>query len=151
MDQLAAESAEKKRPVAKRGGGLTSFTDKGKKGGTEEEEKPHRKRISGMASVRADRSNKRRRDGDLSRSYGRDNHNRTTQTLRHKGTNTAAPRKEPVRIELPCTVRSFSEAASIPVNSVLKSVDGHGHHGQHQRGIGIRDSRIDRGRAWTWS
>ena len=129
LEKLAAESAEQKRPGGgKRAGGLTSFTDKGKrdKSGGEEEERPRRRGLAGMASARADRTGKRRRGGDLSKSYGRDDNRHQGRTLKHKGTNTAAPRKEPVQIELPCTVRSFSEAASIPVSKVLMAMMGMG-------------------------
>ncbi|WP_436298905.1 translation initiation factor IF-2 [Stieleria mannarensis] len=124
LEKLAAESDEQKRPSGKRGG-LSGFTDKGKRG-IDEDEKPRKKGLSGMAGVRQDRSGKRRRSGDLSRSYGRDDHRGQRRTLQHKGTNTAAPRKEPVQIELPCTVRSFSEAASIGVAQVLKALMGMG-------------------------
>ena len=34
-------------------------------------------------------------------------------------TNTAAPRKDKVLLDLPCTVRSFSEAAGVPAVKVL--------------------------------
>jgi translation initiation factor IF-2 len=129
LDQLAAESAEKdkKRPSGKRGG-LSGFTEKGKgKPGAEEEEKPRRKGLAGMASARAERSSKRRRTPDLAKAYTREvGRGGQRRTLQHKGTNTAAPRKEPVQIELPCTVRSFSEAASIPVAQVLKAMMGMG-------------------------
>ncbi|MEO1530326.1 MAG: translation initiation factor IF-2, partial [Planctomycetota bacterium] len=113
------DPADKKRPANKRGG-LSGFTDtKGKRPGSEEEDKPRRKTgLAGMSSVRATRSTRRKRQ-DLS--YGRDD-SRQRRTLQHKGTNTAAPRKEPVQIELPCTVRSFSEAASIPVARMLKAM-----------------------------
>ncbi|PAY17263.1 translation initiation factor IF-2 [Rhodopirellula sp. SM50] len=124
LEKLAAESDESKRPAGKRGG-LSGFTEKGKRG-VEEEEKPRKKGLSGMAGVRQDRSGKRRRSGDFSRSYGRDDNRGQRRTLQHKGTNTAAPRKEPVQIELPCTVRSFSEAASIGVAQVLKAMMGMG-------------------------
>ncbi|QEF99706.1 Translation initiation factor IF-2 [Stieleria maiorica] len=124
LEKLAAESDEQKRPSGKRGG-LSGFTDKGKRG-IEDDEKPRKKGLSGMAGVRQDRSGKRRRSGDLSRSYGRDDNRGQRRTLQHKGTNTAAPRKEPVQIELPCTVRSFSEAASIGVAQVLKALMGMG-------------------------
>ncbi|KAA5540677.1 translation initiation factor IF-2 [Roseiconus nitratireducens] len=124
LEELAAESVEKKRPSGKRGG-LSGFTEKGKRG-TEEEDRPRRKSgLAGMSSARVDRGNRRKRPGDLSRSYGRDDRGQR-RTLQHKGTNTAAPRKEPVQIELPCTVRSFSEAASIPVAQVLKALMGMG-------------------------
>ncbi|MEO1615895.1 MAG: translation initiation factor IF-2 [Planctomycetota bacterium] len=131
LDKLAAaeESVDKKRNATAGGnakrGGLTGFTEKGKRG-FEEEEKPRRKGLAGMASARADRSGKRRKSGDLSRSYRRDDHRGQRRTLQHKGTNTAAPRKEAVQIELPCTIRGFSEAASVPVAQVLKSLMGMG-------------------------
>ncbi|OYP35700.1 translation initiation factor IF-2 [Rhodopirellula sp. MGV] len=128
LDKLAAESAESKRgttnaPASKRGG-LSGFTDKGKRGrgGTEEEEGQRRKGLAGMARARADRGGRRGRGGSELSRYSREDGRGQRRTLQHRGTNTAAPRKEPVQIELPCTVRSFSEAASVPVAKVLKSM-----------------------------
>jgi translation initiation factor IF-2 len=40
-------------------------------------------------------------------------------TIRRTGANTSAPRKNNVVVELPCTVRSFSEAVGVPANRVL--------------------------------
>ena len=125
LEKLAADTTDETKRAASAGkrGGLSGFTDKGKRGGaTEEEERPRKKGLAGMASARADRG-KRRRGRDMS-SFGRDDGNRYghRRTLQHKGTNTAAPRKDPVQIELPCTVRSFSEAASIGVAQVLKAM-----------------------------
>ncbi|WP_390895637.1 translation initiation factor IF-2 [Stieleria tagensis] len=125
LEKLAAESVEKKKPAGKRAGGLTGFTEKGKRAG-EEDEKPRRKGLAGMASARADRSTKRRRPNDFSRGFGREDNRGQRRTLQHKGTNTAAPRKEPVQIELPCTVRSFSEAAGTSVSQLLKTMMGMG-------------------------
>ena len=39
--------------------------------------------------------------------------------IRRTGTNTAAPRRELVAVELPCTVRSFSEAIGVPARTIL--------------------------------
>jgi translation initiation factor IF-2 len=39
--------------------------------------------------------------------------------IRRTGTNTAAPRRENVVIDLPCTVRSFSEALGVPARDIL--------------------------------
>jgi translation initiation factor IF-2 len=39
--------------------------------------------------------------------------------IRRTGTNTAAPRRENVSVELPCTVRSFSEAIGVPARTIL--------------------------------
>jgi translation initiation factor IF-2 len=41
------------------------------------------------------------------------------KALRRIGTNTAAPRKGNVVVDLPCTVRSFSEAIGVPAQKVL--------------------------------
>lgn len=41
---------------------------------------------------------------------------------RRTGTNTAAPRKTKAVLELPCTVRSFSEAVGVPVQQVLRQL-----------------------------
>ncbi len=122
LEQLAKEDTEKKR--VKRGG-LSGFTSE-KKRGVEEDEKPLRKRgIGGMASVRAERSRgNRRQNTRLDRSgYGGRTGGRGP-TLKRKGTNTAAPRKDAVSLELPCTIRSFSEAAGVPVASVLRILMG---------------------------
>jgi len=39
--------------------------------------------------------------------------------MRRTGVNTAAPRRENVTLELPCTVRSFSEAIGVPARDIL--------------------------------
>ncbi|NND98232.1 MAG: translation initiation factor IF-2 [Pirellulaceae bacterium] len=124
LEQLAKEDTEKKR--VKRGG-LSGFTGEKSRRGGEEEEKPRTKKgLAGMASARAERSrgNRRQNSGlDRSGGYGgRDSGQR--RTLKRKGTNTAAPRKDAVVLELPCTVRSFSEAAGVPVAQVLKVLMG---------------------------
>ena len=72
--------------------------------------------LADMASTRAERQQQRKtrarsRQGDDD--SGRQRPQRRMRTLTRKGTNTAAPRKGKVALELPCTVRSFSEAAGI--------------------------------------
>ena len=44
---------------------------------------------------------------------------RRTHIIRRTGTNTAAPRKGKVVVELPCTVRSFAEATGVPKGKIL--------------------------------
>ncbi len=44
------------------------------------------------------------------------------RTLRKTGANTAAPRKREVKVTLPCTVRSFSEALGLPAAQVLMTL-----------------------------
>jgi translation initiation factor IF-2 len=47
---------------------------------------------------------------------------RTPKVIKRTGTNTAAPRKSKVTLELPCTVRSFSEAIGVPAQHVLRQL-----------------------------
>ncbi|TWT80814.1 Translation initiation factor IF-2 [Planctomycetes bacterium CA13] len=139
LEQLAAEDTESKRGGARKvgSGGLSGFTgEKSRKGGRGpaeiEEEKPRKKGIAGMASARAERSRGgggggRRKQNDsfdrMGASTGRESRYQR-RTLKRKGTNTAAPRKEKIQLELPCTVRSFSEAAGVPVAQVLRVLMG---------------------------
>ncbi len=55
---------------------------------------------------------------------------RRRSLVRHRrvssGANTAAPRKGKVTLDLPCTVRSFSEALGVPAQQVLKGLLGIG-------------------------
>lgn len=127
LEQLAKEDTERKRgtaaPASKRGGGggLSGFTSDKKRRVAEEEDKPRKKSAAGMASARAERTRggrRRMQPSDVDRTMGRGGGRR--QTLKRKGTNTAAPRKEKVLLELPCTVRSFCEAAGVSVAQVMK-------------------------------
>lgn len=45
---------------------------------------------------------------------------RPTRRFRRSGANTAAPRKDRVTVELPCTVRELSEAAGVPASDILR-------------------------------
>lgn len=130
LEKLAKAEDEKKRIGS---GGLSGFSGdkgKGKRGGSAavvEEDEPRRKSgLAGMASARADRAKGGRRTGrrnEVDSGFGRDE-TRRRRTIKRKGTNTAAPRKDKVQLELPCTVRSFSEAAGVPVAQVLRVLLG---------------------------
>ena len=51
------------------------------------------------------------------------NYSRTRRTFRRtkkSGISTAAPRKEKVALQLPCTVRELSEAAGVPASQILR-------------------------------
>jgi translation initiation factor IF-2 len=119
---VAADSRAK-APVAE--GGLKGFAKaaadrKGKhgRGGDEEEEaKSGKKSSTGIAAARAER---RKRQIELEEDDRRSR--RDGKKLIRKGTNTAAPRKENVVLELPCTIRSFSEAAGVPSGKVLATL-----------------------------
>jgi translation initiation factor IF-2 len=93
-------------------------------GPDEEEEARGKKGASGIAAARAERRRRGRgtiEPGEEDRKY------RGGRKLIRKGTNTAAPRKENAALELPCTVRSFSEAAGIPAGRVLGTLMQLGH------------------------
>lgn len=102
---------------------------KGKEVTVVDEEGPPKRGLAGMATARADRQ-KARKTKQKSRTGqpGEDDslQIRRRRTLTRKGTNTAAPRKEKVGLELPCTVRSFSEAAGVSVAQVQKVLMGLG-------------------------
>ncbi|MBM3998489.1 MAG: translation initiation factor IF-2 [Planctomycetes bacterium] len=81
--------------------------------------------LAGMASARADRQKAKRpkspaaggsdRDDDSFRSHRR-------RMVKRKGLSTAAPRKGAVAVQLPCTVRSFSEATGVGSGRVLATL-----------------------------
>ena len=63
---------------------------------------------------------------------------RAPRQIKRMGTNTAAPRKTKAVLQLPATVRTFSEAVGVPASQVLGKMLslGHGrrieHHGRHR-------------------
>ncbi len=85
------------------------------------------KKLAGMASARAARQQSRRRqkvtpsmdDDDQTR-------RRARRRLTRKGTNTAAPRKGKVSVELPCTVRTLSEATGVATAAIQRALMGFG-------------------------
>ncbi|TWT92621.1 translation initiation factor IF-2 [Neorhodopirellula pilleata] len=124
LERLEKDDAEKKRSK-KAGAVIGEFA--GRKKAIEEDEKPRKKGLAGMASARAERS----RGGGGRRVIGateqeRSISRRNRPRIRRKGTNTAAPRKERVQLELPCTVRSFCEASGIAMSDVMKTLMGMG-------------------------
>ena len=72
--------------------------------------------LAGMSRQRQQRrTNRRRRDFD-------DDRGGNYRTLRHSGRNTAAPRKGNIVVELPTSVRNFSEATGVSAGNVLKTL-----------------------------
>lgn len=95
-----------------------------------EDEEPVKRGLAGMATARADRQKARKskqktRTGEAA-SEDDSLQIRRRRTLTRKGTNTAAPRKGKMELELPCTVRSFSEAAGVSAAQVQKVLMGLG-------------------------
>ena len=85
--------------------------------------------LAGMASARADRKNQQRRReqrGGFQRNNERGGRRFGRRTLTRTGKNTAAPRKSKVSLELPCSIRSFSEAAGLPASNVQMTLMGLG-------------------------
>ena len=135
LEQIAQAEDQKKKATRVGSGGLSGFTgDKGKGGKrgavvevAEEEDKKRRPGLAGMASARADRGTGKGKRvgkrGEVDQPFGRPEARRR-RTINRKGTNTAAPRKDKVQLELPCTIRSFSEAAGVPVAQVLRVLMG---------------------------
>jgi translation initiation factor IF-2 len=60
-----------------------------------------------------------RKAGDDDEPAVRSSRRSLTRNRRSSGTSTAAPRKGKVTLQLPCTVRTFSEAAGVGANQVL--------------------------------
>ncbi|MCI0492218.1 MAG: translation initiation factor IF-2, partial [Planctomycetes bacterium] len=72
-----------------------------------------------MLGGREQRQLQRRRDTPPS--VGEERPRRTAaRRLRRTGSSTAAPRKEHVTVQLPCTVRELSEAAGVPAHEILR-------------------------------
>ena len=78
------------------------------------EEKREKAGLAGMASAR--QQNRQRRPAARRTDTPRFRRPRMVR----KGTNTAAPRKGSIVVELPCTIRSFSEATGIPATNILR-------------------------------
>lgn len=83
---------------------------------------------SALAGREVRQINRKRRTGPGRRRDDDDNPlaGAPTRLRRTVGSNTAAPRKTSVVLELPCTVRSFSETLGLPVRSVLAKLLGLG-------------------------
>ncbi|TWU18465.1 translation initiation factor IF-2 [Allorhodopirellula heiligendammensis] len=126
LARLEKDDAERKRTKKEKETAVVGEFA-GRKKIIEEDDKPRGKKgLAGMASARAERARGgggRRVIGNSDdRSYSRRNRPR----IRRKGTNTAAPRKERVQLELPCSVRSFCEASGVAMSDVMKTLMGMG-------------------------
>lgn len=92
---------------------------KGKKGrgGTTDKDKAD----SGMGNIRQNRSKSRGRYNRSDDDGSRRRYNRYRRDKKNV-VSTAAPRKDNVVLELPCTVRSLSEAAGVTSGQILKTL-----------------------------
>ena len=71
---------------------------------------------------RAQRQLRRKRPGGRDSQGGTGRPRRGRPRMRRSGISTAAPRKNLVTLELPCTVRAFSEAVGVPARQVLMTL-----------------------------
>ena len=110
--------------VEGRGGPLSG---KGKKKGRGEEDDGRAGRgLADMASVRADRHKGRKAKAVGEEDEVSSPRRKRTLTRSKSHGSTAAPRKGRVAVELPCTVRTFSEATGVGSGQVLKALLGMG-------------------------
>ncbi|RCS41299.1 translation initiation factor IF-2 [Bremerella cremea] len=88
--------------------------------------------MAGMAGSRDARTQGRKRNRNVGSIYGGDDgetRGRRSRPRREKSSNkvsTAAPRKTDVALELPCSLREFSEATGLPVQAVQRTLMGLG-------------------------
>jgi len=85
------------------------------------------KRLAGMAGGRSARQHSRRaRRSPIMGGEDGTTPRRMRGRPRTKTVNTAAPRKEKVALELPCTLRAFSEASGVPTSQLQQTLMGMG-------------------------
>jgi translation initiation factor IF-2 len=96
------------------------LTGKGKRKGRGDDEDLRGKGLADMASVRAERSKGRKVKSDDDEVVVTRRKKTLTRSKSHGST--AAPRKGKIEIELPCTVRTFSEATGVGSGQVLKAL-----------------------------
>jgi translation initiation factor IF-2 len=126
-DDLAAKKGLSRAPGTGTGEGAVLPSDaagkeRSRRGGV----KPAVAEEEGVAALggREQRQAKRKRSTTVKR-RGADGEEESSSSssrrthIRRTGTNTAAPRKGKVVVELPCTVRSFAEATGIPASKIL--------------------------------
>jgi translation initiation factor IF-2 len=90
---------------------------RGKKGSEDED------KLAEMAGARPDRQKARTKRVNLTdEDDGVGTRRRTLTHLRRQGKTIAAPRKDKLEIELPCTVRTFSESAGVPSAKVIQQL-----------------------------
>jgi translation initiation factor IF-2 len=96
------------------------LSGKGKRKGRGDEDEMRGKGLADMASVRAERSKGRKVKSDDDDVVVTRRKKTLTRSKSHGST--AAPRKGKIEIELPTTVRAFSEATGVGSGQVLKSL-----------------------------
>ncbi len=131
----AAAAASKKSPRGERPAGEAPPSSETPSGGRERPRRPLRtipptveKEEDGLVALggREQRQLKRKKAATARRRKVEDEEETAAQPaarkrthIRRTGANTAAPRRELAAVELPCTVRTFSEAIGVPARTIL--------------------------------
>ncbi|MGO9111684.1 MAG: translation initiation factor IF-2 N-terminal domain-containing protein, partial [Thermoguttaceae bacterium] len=130
-DDLAAKKGPSRAEAPEIGAGLQPLElaggkDRPRRGPAKPVVAEDEREGAGLATLggREQRQAKRKRSTTAKRHGGEDEESagsssRRTHIRRTGSTNTAAPRKGKVVVELPCTVRSFAEATGIPKGKIL--------------------------------
>jgi len=103
---------------AKRRDKLGQGRGSGQEKGQQDESTKGKRSKTPMLGGREQRQLSRQRQGQ--RRGGRQFGRRTSRRTRRSGVSTAAPRKDKVVVQLPCTVRELSEAGGIPAAQILR-------------------------------
>ncbi|TWT31817.1 translation initiation factor IF-2 [Blastopirellula retiformator] len=115
---------EKKRKDKERRPVEIGSTDSDDSGGTGDRRRTKSKGLAGMAGGREARAAGRRtkRPGEMDSDLGNRMRRRPRSRTTRKGVNTAAPRKSAVELELPCSIRDFSEATGVATVKILRTL-----------------------------
>ncbi|MCH8044602.1 MAG: translation initiation factor IF-2 [Planctomycetes bacterium] len=114
-DQANAAGATGATPAARTDG-------RGGRQGVRRGEKKEMVGGPGSLGGRAQRQARRKRHDGRGRSADDSRGRRSRARFKRTGTNTAKERKDLVTLEIPCSVRNFSEAIGVPVQQVLRSL-----------------------------
>ena len=138
LEQFTKSSKTKKKGKAgeesKVLGEMPSSTRRGKRGSDRDKDNSQREDGMGARPARSSRRPSPRRHN----SYRRNNRRRSGKVA-----NTAAPRKDKVVLQLPCTVREFSEAAGVPAIQALLTIQQLGDDSNKNINSQIEEELVD--------
>lgn len=109
--------ARKRGKEAGAPGAVDDVPGKGKKGKGKHGATDDAPMLGGREQRQLSRQRQSARDRESSDEY---RPRRSLRRPRRAGVSTAAPRKDKVTLQLPCTVREFSEAAGVPATHILR-------------------------------
>ena len=138
LEQFTKSSKTKKKgktgEESKVLGEMPTSTRRGKRGSEKDKDSSQREAGMGARPARSSRRPSPRRHN----SYRRNNRRRSGKVA-----NTAAPRKDKVVLQLPCTVREFSEAAGVPAIQALLTIQQLGDDSNKNINSQIEEELVD--------